>query len=168
MIFNIVIEIIRILIDTIRIFFVHFQWEICLSTLHNKYNNIASAKFGIHFPPTKNVAGVSHAFYQCISAKQFLNFSCLLSPCGRVVCHFRWWKEGNPGFRRRLFDGLSVCAGGLGGVLHASSSPHLDEGSHYPISPVISAAETFVFRSSFGQPAMRRARGGKMRGFVKT
>lgn len=66
--------------------------------------------------------------------------------------------EGNPGFRWRLFDGLSVCEGGLGGVLHASSSPHL-EGSHYPISPVISAAETFVFRSSFGQPAMWRARG---------
>lgn len=68
--------------------------------------------------------------------------------------------EGNPGFRWRLFDGLSVCAeGGLGGVLHASRSPHPDEGSHYPISPVISAAETFVFRSSFGQPAMWRARG---------
>lgn len=75
------------------------------------------------------------------------------------VCHFRCWKEGNPGFRRRLFDGLSVCEGGLGGILHASSSPHLDEGSHYPISPVISAAETFVFRSSFGQSAMWRARG---------
>lgn len=91
--------------------------------------------------------------------EQLLNFSCLLSPCGLVVCHFRWWKGGNPGFWRRLFDGLSVCEGGLGGILHASSSPHLDEGSHYPISPVISAAETFVFRSSFGQPAMWRARG---------
>lgn len=129
-------------------------------------NNITS-KLGVIFLQRKKKETERVAWFLPMHlGVQLLNFSCLLSPCGQVVCHFRWWKvirDSGGGFSTDLAFARVAPAGFCMRAARRTSTR--DRIILYlrwsPPRKLSCSVRVLVSRRCGGHA------GGKMRGFVK-